>query len=70
VQRSGDRVRITVQLVYGASGKHLWANSYERDLRDAFVLERDVAQEIAKNIQTQLKTPKQRELPASVRDSG
>jgi TolB-like protein/DNA-binding winged helix-turn-helix (wHTH) protein len=59
VQRSGDRVRITAQLIYGPSDKHLWANSYERDLRDAFALERDVAQEIAKNIQTQVKTPKQ-----------
>jgi TolB-like protein/DNA-binding winged helix-turn-helix (wHTH) protein/Tfp pilus assembly protein PilF len=59
VQRSGDRVRITAQLVYGPSDKHLWANSYERDLRDAFALERDVAQEIAKNIQAQLKMPKQ-----------
>ena len=33
-QRSGDRVRITAQLIYGPSDKHLWANSYERDMRD------------------------------------
>jgi serine/threonine protein kinase len=59
VQRSSDRVRITAQLVYAPSDKHLWANSYERELRDVFALERDVAQEIAKNIQTQLKMPKQ-----------
>lgn len=43
VQRSGDRVRIDAQLVYGPTDKHLWANSYERDLSDVFMLERDVA---------------------------
>jgi len=31
VQRSGDRVRITAQLIYAPSDKHVWANSYERD---------------------------------------
>jgi TolB-like protein/DNA-binding winged helix-turn-helix (wHTH) protein len=59
VQRSGDRLRITAQLVYGPLDKQLWANSYERDLRDAFGLERDLAQEIARNVQTQLKMAKQ-----------
>jgi serine/threonine protein kinase len=45
VQRSGDRVRITAQLIYGPSDKHVWADSYERDLRDVFTLERAVTQE-------------------------
>ena len=43
VQRSGDRVRITAQLIHGPTDKHLWANSYERDLRDVFALERDAS---------------------------
>ena len=47
VQRWGDRVRITAQLVEGSADKHVWANSYERDIRDAFALERDVAEDIA-----------------------
>jgi len=34
VQRSGDRVRITAQLIEGATDKHLWAQSYERDVKD------------------------------------
>ena len=33
VQRSGDRVRITAQLIEGSADKHVWANSYERDVR-------------------------------------
>jgi TolB-like protein/DNA-binding winged helix-turn-helix (wHTH) protein/tetratricopeptide (TPR) repeat protein len=66
VQRSGDHVRITAQLIHGASDKHLWANSYERDLRDVFSLERDVTQDIARQIQAHL-TPPQNQPPAPPR---
>jgi TolB-like protein/tetratricopeptide (TPR) repeat protein len=54
VQRSGDRVRITAQLIKGPADKHIWASSYERDLRDVFALQRDVAQDITGQIQTHL----------------
>ena len=54
VQRSGDRVRITAQLIYGPSDKHLWANSYEQDMRDIFALERDVTEDIARQVQARL----------------
>jgi TolB-like protein/DNA-binding winged helix-turn-helix (wHTH) protein/Tfp pilus assembly protein PilF len=50
VQRSGDRVRITAQLIHGATDKHLWANSYERELGDVLGLERDVANDIAQEV--------------------
>ncbi len=60
VQRSGDRVRITAQLIYGPSDKHVWANSYERDMRDIFVLERDVTEDIARQIQSRLPAVEQR----------
>ncbi len=56
VQRSGDRVRITAQLIYGPSDRHMWANSYERDMRDIFALERDVTEDIARQIQAHLTT--------------
>jgi TolB-like protein/DNA-binding winged helix-turn-helix (wHTH) protein/Tfp pilus assembly protein PilF len=59
VQRSGDQVRITAQLVHGASDKHLWATSYERDIRDVIVLERDVAGDIAHQVQARLTTQNQ-----------
>jgi TolB-like protein/DNA-binding winged helix-turn-helix (wHTH) protein len=55
VQRFGDHVRITAQLIHGPSDKHLWANSYERDIHDVFALERDLTQEIAREIQAQLR---------------
>jgi TolB-like protein/DNA-binding winged helix-turn-helix (wHTH) protein/tetratricopeptide (TPR) repeat protein len=54
VQRSGDRVRITAQLIHGPSDKHIWANSYERGLGDVFALEGDVAQDIVHQIQAHL----------------
>jgi len=59
VQHSGDRVRITAQLIYGASDKHLWANSYERDTSNVFALERDVTKDIARQVQAQLTTKDQ-----------
>jgi TolB-like protein/DNA-binding winged helix-turn-helix (wHTH) protein len=58
VQHSGDRVRITAQLIYGPSDKHLWANSYERDARNVLSMESEIAGAIANQIQTNL-TPEQ-----------
>ena len=57
VQRSGDRVRITAQLIQGASDKHLWANTYERDTRDVFELERDVTADVARQVRARLSSP-------------
>lgn len=59
VQRSGDRVRITAQLIYGPSDRHVWANTYERDMRDVFALERDVTQDFTNQIQARLTRPEQ-----------
>jgi TolB-like protein/DNA-binding winged helix-turn-helix (wHTH) protein/tetratricopeptide (TPR) repeat protein len=63
VQQSGDRVRITAQLLYGPSDRHIWAKSYERDMRDVFALERDVTEDITRQVQAQLTTPGQRPPP-------
>ena len=58
VQRSGDRVRITAQLIYGSSDQHLWANSFERDVKDVLDLQNTVANEIASQIRVKL-TPEE-----------
>ena len=60
VQRAGDRVRITAQLIYGASDKHIWAKSYEGDMRDVFALERDVTEDIARQVQARLNPSNQK----------
>jgi TolB-like protein/DNA-binding winged helix-turn-helix (wHTH) protein/tetratricopeptide (TPR) repeat protein len=54
VQRSGDRVRITARLIQSSTDKHLWANSYERDTRDVFTLEREVTADIARQVQAKV----------------
>jgi TolB-like protein/DNA-binding winged helix-turn-helix (wHTH) protein len=65
VLRSGDRVRITAQLVRGATDQHIWAESYERDLSDLVVLEDEVSRSIAAQIQKQIAPPAPQQLAAS-----
>ncbi len=50
VERVGGRVRIRAQLIRAESDQHLWAESYDRDVSDLLRLERDVAQDIARQI--------------------
>ncbi|HTE91017.1 MAG TPA: winged helix-turn-helix domain-containing protein [Terriglobales bacterium] len=54
VQRSGERVRITAQLIYGPGDQHLWAQSFERDVKDMLALQSAVASEIANEIQVKI----------------
>src|SRR5204863_8928915 len=54
VLRAGDRVRITAQLIDAPRESHLWAESYERDLRDVLSLQTEVAQAIARQIRIKL----------------
>ncbi len=54
VLRSGDRVRITAQLVHALTDRHLWAETYERDLRDVLALQDEVARAIASEIRVKL----------------
>jgi len=54
VLRSGDRVRITAQLIDAGTDRHLWAESYERDLRDIIALQAEVARAIALQIRVKL----------------
>ena len=58
VLRSGNQVRITAQLLHGPTDRHLWAESYERDLGDVLRLQSEVAQVIAKQVRAEL-TPQQ-----------
>ncbi len=46
VRKSGNRVRITAQLIDAASGGHLWAERFDRDLTDIFAVQDDVTQQI------------------------
>src|SRR5713226_8642822 len=58
VQRVGDRVRISAQLIYAPGDTHLWAESYDRDLHDVLKLQGEVAQVIANEVNARV-TPKE-----------
>jgi eukaryotic-like serine/threonine-protein kinase len=60
VMRSSDRVRISVQLIDASSDQHLWAESYERDLKNVFALQGEVAQAIARQVRVVI-TPQEQE---------
>jgi TolB-like protein/Tfp pilus assembly protein PilF len=59
VGRAGNRVRITAQLIDAATDRHLWAKSYERDLKDVLSLQSEVAQAVAREVRAAV-TPEER----------
>jgi TolB-like protein/Tfp pilus assembly protein PilF/predicted Ser/Thr protein kinase len=65
VERSGDRVRITAQLIHAPTDTHLWADSYERDLRNIPSLQDEVARDIASQIKVTLTPQEQAQLSSS-----
>jgi TolB-like protein/DNA-binding winged helix-turn-helix (wHTH) protein/Tfp pilus assembly protein PilF len=57
VQRVGNRVRIRVQLIDSASDRHLWARSYDHELKDVLVLQSSAARDIAEEVQGKVGLP-------------
>jgi TolB-like protein/DNA-binding winged helix-turn-helix (wHTH) protein/Flp pilus assembly protein TadD len=64
VQRSGDRVRITAQLIHASTDHRVWAESYDRDLKDVLALQDEVARAIANEIKVTLTPQEQQSLAA------
>jgi TolB-like protein/Tfp pilus assembly protein PilF len=60
VLSSGQRVRVTAQLIEAKTDRHIWNNSYERDFRDILALQNEIAKAIAQEIQVKL-TPQEEE---------
>ena len=54
VQKTADRVRVTVQLINAVSDAHLWAETYDRNLTDVFAVESDIAKMIADTLRAKL----------------
>lgn len=52
VRRSGDRVRVTAQLIDGTTGGHLWSERYDRQLEDVFDLQDEITRNVVASIQT------------------
>jgi TolB-like protein/class 3 adenylate cyclase/Tfp pilus assembly protein PilF len=64
VQKSGDAVRVNVQLIKAANGSHIWAEIFDRKLTDIFLVESDVAKAIADQLQAKL-TGQERQIIAA-----
>jgi eukaryotic-like serine/threonine-protein kinase len=62
VLRAGDRVRITAQLIRASTDEHLWAETYDRDLKDVLPLQDEVARTIASQIKVTLSPEEQSRL--------
>jgi len=54
VRKSDDRLRITVQLIEAARGFHLWSESYDRELRDVFAIQQEIARNVVRSLQVTL----------------
>jgi len=64
VQKAGDQVRVNVHLVNVQSGSQLWAETYDRKLRDIFGVETEIAKGIAESLQAKLTGREERALAA------
>ena len=65
IMRSGDKVRVTAQLIEAKTDRHLWAKSYERNSRDAMALQDELARDIAEEIRVTLTPEERKHLAAS-----
>ncbi len=61
VQRAGDRVRVTAQLIQTSDDKHLWSSNYDRDISDIFKIQSEIATAISRNLELIL-TSEEKEL--------
>jgi len=59
VRKSGNRLRITAQLVNAADGYHLWSETYDREMKDVFAIQEEIAKSIAKRLEVTLDSKQQ-----------
>ncbi len=69
VQKSGEQVRVNVQLINAATDAHLWAEVYDRKVADLFAVQSEIAETIAKALQVKLSHREQRAVKANLTDN-
>jgi TolB-like protein len=70
VRREGNHVQVTCQLIKAATAQHLWANTYNKELRDIFAVQADIARQITTALQLALSAAERHQLEAiPTRDS-
>ncbi|HTB11231.1 MAG TPA: winged helix-turn-helix domain-containing protein, partial [Bryobacteraceae bacterium] len=65
VIRDGSRIRVHAQLIRAATDEHFWSEAYDRELRDVFSLQSDVAQSIARKVEVTITGQEQKRLTAA-----
>jgi TolB-like protein/Flp pilus assembly protein TadD len=62
VRKSGNRVRVTIEMIDAVEDKHLWAENYNRELQDIFSVQSDIAGRVAEKLQVQLLSGEKEEI--------
>jgi TolB-like protein/Tfp pilus assembly protein PilF len=70
VRRSGNRVRVNVQLIDANTDEHLWANDYDRDVTDVFAIQSDLAREIANALKAKLSPAEESQMTQKPTENG
>jgi len=70
VRRSGNRVRVNVQLINADNDQHIWAEDYDRDLTDVFAIQTDLAQKIARELQAKLSPSEKMQITRKPTENG
>jgi TolB-like protein/Tfp pilus assembly protein PilF len=70
VRRSGNKVRVNVQLIDANTDEHLWAYDYDRDVTDVFAIQSDLAREIAKALQAKLSPAEKSQMTRKPTENG
>jgi TolB-like protein/Tfp pilus assembly protein PilF len=70
VRRSGNRVRVNVQLIDANTDEHVWANDYDRDVTDVFAIQSDLAREIANALQAKLSPAEKTQMTRKPTENG
>src|SRR5215470_2689808 len=70
VRRSGNKVRLNVQLIDANTDEHLWASDYDRDVTDVFAIQSDLAQKIAEALQAKLSAGEKSQMTRKPTENG
>jgi len=70
VRRSGNRIRLNVQLINTSNDEHIWAQDYDRDLTDVFAIQTDLAQKIANELRAKLSPSEKQQIERKPTENG
>jgi adenylate cyclase len=62
VRKSGNRLRVSIQMIDAAEDKHLWAETYDREIQDIFAVQSDIAGRVAASLKVELLSPEKKEI--------